>query len=404
MNSNNLLKVLIGGAAGAIVYWVMKKTDEEDAQYRETLQQERNNAGPQANRRLRTLSNSSLLENQNVAGNLIDLLQNTLIEYILGQDTHHVITIDSTATLDYALMRMNESNVSSLPIVDLQNKRYIGMLSIIDVCSYLGAHNPTEVAPNTSVAEVLKYNREPFLPLYVNSPIQLLIHIMTQKVPQVAIMSNDTIVVDIVSRLNVIKFIYENIEALGSKSNYSIASLNLMSKSVCTIKSSEKVIDAINKLNSDQVTELAVVHPETGLLVGSFSASDLRKLSIYTFNRCYEPISSFIKLREDIDENQLINPSSTLRSTIRKMVEHEAPILWVVDSQMKPISCVSQLKQKDRFLSLALDLIELELLDFFCFSIYTFKSYATTTTNYQEGSCCLSKYLYSNSNNITIYE
>eukprot|EP01133_Synstelium_polycarpum_P015621 gene15621-18561_t len=252
------------GAAGGLIYWFTKQEENQingvlDAESRQQSQ----------HRRTRSLNSS-----QGSDSSLQDLLQNTLIEYILGDDTHHVITIDSTASLDYSLMRMNERDVISLPIVDLAHKRYIGMLSIIDVCAYLGQF-PSEVAPNISVAEILKFNREPFLPLYVNSPIQFLIHIMTQRVPQVAIMSNETIVVDIVSRLNVIKFIYENLEALGNKSNYSITSLSLLSKSICTIEASAKVIDAINKLNNEQLLELAVVNDE-GKLVGTFSASDLR--------------------------------------------------------------------------------------------------------------------------------
>ncbi|GAM27687.1 hypothetical protein SAMD00019534_108630 [Acytostelium subglobosum LB1] len=350
MNSGNIMKVLAGAGAGAFIYWIIHATNQEEEQYRELSQQP---GSLQQNKQRSKLRDSTT--DLSVAGNLlVDLLQNTHIEYILGHDTHHVITIDSTATLDYALMRMNESNVVSLPIVDLQNKRYIGMLNIVDVCSYLGAHVPSEVAPNTSVAEVLKYNREPFLPLYVNSPIQLLIHIMTQRVPQVAIMSNETIVVDIVSRLNVIKFIYENMEALGNRSNNSITSLNLLSKSVCTIDSSSLVIDAINKLNNEGVSELAIVNQD-GALIGCFSAADLRKLSIYTFNRCYEPVSKFIKLQDVSDETQLnlISPSSTLRSTIRKFVENDAPILWIVDSQMKPVSSVTQLSLMKFFLNLS---------------------------------------------------
>ncbi|EGG18788.1 hypothetical protein DFA_02527 [Cavenderia fasciculata] len=371
---NTLVKILASGAAGAVIYWVIKKTSIEDDQIQQILEYERrqyqlqlqqqqfqqqqstsssslqSSSGGINHKRSRSLSNST-----DASISLVDLLQNTLIEYILGDDTHNVITIDSLSTLDYALMRMNENNVTSLPVVDLQHKQYIGMLSIVDVCSFLGSQPTNEFAPNTSVAEVLKYNREPFVPLFVNSPIQLLIHIMTQRVSQVAIMSNETVVVDIVSRLNVIKFIYDNIEALGNKSSASLSSLSLLSKSITTINSSQKVIDALHKLNNEHITEIAVVNDD-GHLIGSFSSSDLRKLSIYTFNRCLEPISMFIKVSEDplaIDESIIINPSSTLRSTIRKFVESESPILWIVDNQNKPVSAVTQLSLLKYFLNLS---------------------------------------------------
>ncbi|EGC37722.1 hypothetical protein DICPUDRAFT_91572 [Dictyostelium purpureum] len=349
-----VLKVIGGGVAGAFFYHFFTHDNNNDQQINNGENISNINLRNSRNR-ITTSSSGSQSQLDYGTHNLIDLLQNTLIEYILCDETSHVITIDSQATLDYALMRMNESNVTSLPIVDLQHKKYIGMLSIIDICSFLGQFTNSD-SPNTPVGDVLKYNREPFLPLYVNSPIQLLIHIMTH-VPQVPIYasSSETIVVDIVSRLNVIKFIHENIEDLGLKSNASIKSLGLLSKQICSIDSDSRVIDAINLLNSEQVTEIAVINKE-GKLIGTFSASDLRKLSIYTFNQCYEPINKFVKL--DQDQLIVVSPSSSLSQTIKKFVENNAQICWIVDNQMKPISSITQLSLMKYFLNLSTSFIE----------------------------------------------
>ncbi|KYQ91499.1 hypothetical protein DLAC_07257 [Tieghemostelium lacteum] len=279
---------------------------------------------------------------------IVDLFRNTLIEFILSDETNNVVTIDSQATLDYALMSLNENNVSSLPVVDLEHKKYIGTLSIVDIAAYVGKF-PNQDTPNTLVSEVLKYNREPFVPLYVNSSIQLLIHIMTHvNNCQVPIMSQNGIVVDMVSRRSLLKFVHENIECLGSKSNNTVKSLDLLSNTISTIDSNQKVIDAINILNRDHITELAVIDPETSKLVGSFSASDLRKLSTYTFNRCYEPISKFINL--DSDAVILASPNSSLRLVIKKFVENDCEILWITDASMKPVSSITQISIMKYFL------------------------------------------------------
>jgi len=359
-----VLKLTTGGIIGAVLYWSLygrEQTEEELNNNNSNNSNLNNSSGGINNRHKRSKSGSNLISSSGGIGGsgsdgnlqqLIDLLHHTMIEYILNEQTSHVITIDSTATLDYALMRMNENQVISLPIVDLSTKQYIGMLSIVDIAAFLGQF-PSEDSPNTPVSEVLKYNRVPFLPLYVNSPIQMLIHVMAHHVPQVPIMSRQTIVVDIVSRLNVLSFIHENIEALGSKSNSSIKSLDLLSKTISTVNQNSKVIDAINLMNVEQTTELAVID-DNGKIIGNFSASDLRKLSIYSFNRCYEPISKFITLEPE--NLNIVTPSTTLRSTIEKFVEHEAPILWIVDNQMKPVSSITQISLMKYLLNLSTSL------------------------------------------------
>ncbi|KAM9968244.1 hypothetical protein ACTFIW_002681 [Dictyostelium discoideum] len=363
---NTILKVFGGAIGGALIYYIIttgnnnnnnNSNNNNNINNTEEHQNTDNTSGLTSSGRSgrRALVNSINNSSSDIGSihNLIDLLQNTLIEYILTQETSHVITLDSQATLDYALMRMNESNVTSLPIVDLQHKKYIGMLSIVDIATFLGQF-PSVESPNTPVGEVLKYNREPFLPLFVNSPIQLLIHIMTHQL-QVPIMSNETIVVDIVSRLNVIKFINENIDELGSKANSSVRSLGLLSKEIFSIDMDSRVIDAINLLNSEQITELAVIDKD-GKLIGTFSPSDLRKLSIYSFNQCYEPISKFIKFPPQ-DQLILVSPSSTLKATIRKFVDNNAQICWIVDNQLKPISSITQLSLMKFFLNLSTSVI-----------------------------------------------
>ncbi|KAF2070331.1 hypothetical protein CYY_008348 [Polysphondylium violaceum] len=358
-----VLKLTTGGIIGAVLYWSLygrEKTEDEINRDREnSAHSNSGNIGLNSSgsfRHKRSRSGSNLTSSTGGGGDsnaqLIDLLHNTMIEYILNEKTSHVITIDSTATLDYALMRMNENQVISLPVVDLSTKQYIGMLSIVDIAAFLSQF-PSEDSPNTPVSEVLKYNRVPFLPLYVNSPIQMLIHVMAHHVPQVPIMSRQTIVVDIVSRLNVLSFINENIEALGNKANSSIKSLDLLSKTISTVNQNSKVIEAINLMNVEQTTELAVIDDE-GKIVGNFSAADLRKLSIYSFNRCYEPISKFITLEPE--NLNIVIPSTTLRSTICKFVENDAPILWIVDNQMKPVSSITHIGLMKYLLNLSTSL------------------------------------------------
>lgn len=235
---------------------------------------------------------------------LSDLLLNTTVEYLLGPNRTVTVT-EYRDTIDHVLMVMEENNIVSVPVVDLEKRRYVGMLNVLDIVGFLSINYSTnwnnELA-NLSVAEVLKSNREPFLPLYSTSPVALLLHVMTSLANEVPIMGAEGQIINVVTRHDVLYFVQENIESLGPRADVPVQSVMQLTSPVECVEADSKVVDALKVMIKKGVSELAVVSsaPSStdghsgGVMVGNLCATDFRRLSVFNFSRVNEPVSKFI--------------------------------------------------------------------------------------------------------------
>lgn len=278
---------------------------------------------------------------------LSDLLVNTSVEYLLGPN-RSVIVIEYRDSIDHVLMVMEENNIVSVPVVDLEKRRYVGMLNVLDIVGFLSTSystNWSEDLPNLSVAEVLKTNREPFLPLYTTSPVALLLHVMTSLANEVPIMGTEGQIVNVVSRYDVLRFIQENLDALGPKVDASVQSLMQLTSSVESVEADTKVVDSLRLMIKKGVSELAVVNSASstgqggGVLVGNLCASDFRRLSVFNFSRVNEPVSKFIC--PDPSALVSVDSNASLRTVIQKFVNTQTSVMWVVDSSFRPIGSIT---------------------------------------------------------------
>lgn len=57
-------------------------------------------------------------------------LLNTTVEYLLGPN-RSVVVIEYRDTIDHVLMVMEEGNIISVPVVDLEKRRYVGMVELL---------------------------------------------------------------------------------------------------------------------------------------------------------------------------------------------------------------------------------------------------------------------------------
>jgi len=344
MNQQSATTFLLGALAGAtLTYGLLKATAKPSL--------------PNGN----TTKPNGTDTAQDSSSALSDVLQNTAIEYILTPTSKPVILIEYNSTtdpyrssIDFSLMLMEDNNIVSIPVVCLEKRRYLGMLNVLDIVAYLASHftssqheNRQELAAalrTVSVAEVLKSNREPFLPLYATSPLTLLLHVMTTLADEVPIMGGEFQIVNIVHRLDVLKFIQDNIDTLGSRADCAvrtfIRSSSQSSSDLETINTDTSVVDALRIMDKAGVSELAIVN-STGKLEGNLVAADLRRLSMYNLDRLYEPVSKFVPTSPD--RLVWVEPSSTLRQVISKFVDTKTPVVWVVDSSssFRPVDSIT---------------------------------------------------------------
>ncbi len=153
--------------------------------------------------------------------------------------------------------------------------------------------------------QVLKSNREPFLPLYATSPVALLLHVMNSLANEVPIMGAEGQIINIslmwgysllwncfesihvVTRHDVLSFVQDNLDVIGAKVDESIQTLLqvcdhislslfppnvVISKLMSTVEYVEettKVVDALKLMIKKGVSEVAVVGPTNGSPLGN---------------------------------------------------------------------------------------------------------------------------------------
>lgn len=311
----------------------------------------------QTNNAPKPVANVPATNESNSSSGLSDLLFNTTVEYLLGPNRTVIVT-EYRDTIDHVLMVMEENSIVSVPVVDLEKRRYVGMLNVLDIVGFLTINyssNWNDELANLSVAEVLKSNREPFLPLYSTSPIALLLHVMTSLANEVPIMGAEGQIINVVTRHDVLWFVQENMDALGPRVDAPVQSIMQIMSSVETVEADAKVVEALKVMIKKGTQELAVISPSpssldttgAGVLVGKLCASDFSRLSVYNFSRVNEAVSKFIS--HDPNGLVTVDSTATLRSVVQKFVSTKAPVLWVVDSSFRPISCIT-LKNITKFI------------------------------------------------------
>jgi len=294
---------------------------------------------------------------------LSDLLKNTSIEYLLTPTKKPVTVIEYRSSVDeyrssvdYALMLMADLNIVAIPVICLEKRRYVGMLNVLDIISFLASrfNSPDKTLEDkreeelaaelrsVSVAEVMKYNREPFLPLYLTSPLTLLVHIMSSLADEVPIMGSEYQIVNIANRVDVLRFIADNIDVLGARADALVSSLLPRREpgTLATIDIDTRVVDALALMDKTGVQELAIVNA-FGKLEGNLCAADFRRLSTYNLARLYEPVSKFVSLGQD--SAVCVEPECTLRFIINKFVDTRTTVVWMVDnfSSTRPVDSIS---------------------------------------------------------------
>lgn len=181
----------------------------------------------------------------------------------------------------------------------------------------------------------------PFKPVFANSPLMLLLQQFGEGVHRVPIMDQNGNIVNIVSQTNVVQFFsHPDRLKMLKKGSKTLRELALGMRPPFSVVQTCRVLDALSIMQQKKVNGLVIVD-EDGLLVGSFSASDLRRLSVHTLHRLTGTLQEFLSL----DKQQKLPPtvmlSSTLTAVVTLLASEHIHRVWVIDEQRKPIGIVT---------------------------------------------------------------
>jgi len=105
-----------------------------------------------------------------------------------------------------------------------------------------------------------------------------------------------------------------------------------------SLKSTETALAGFRKMDMEYYFAVPIVDAETGVLVGTLSASDIRKVSPDNINEVKKSVKEFLTTYK---EPVVAKKSDTLDSVVQKILTSSIHRVWLVNDENKPIGVVS---------------------------------------------------------------
>jgi len=110
-----------------------------------------------------------------------------------------------------------------------------------------------------------------------------------------------------------------------------------------TISTEDTVLKAVQKMAVTGVSALAVVDPQTGVLRGNFSSSDLRGVILEHMPHLLQTVFDYLTIHSPSSLQPVVEPAETrsLLDTAKSMVVEHVHRVWLLDDNKRPISVIS---------------------------------------------------------------
>ncbi|RPB25561.1 hypothetical protein L211DRAFT_783175 [Terfezia boudieri ATCC MYA-4762] len=284
-------------------------------------------------------------------------------ELVKGQQ---LMFVEMETTVEDACQLLIDHNLSSVPIrKSLTDKSVCGSFDYSDVSAYLllimGVYTPEDEEDIPSFRDLARKARTgssvpvklvkdlgkktPLVTVAESEGLARVVEIFGSGVHRVAVVKGGTDqVVGILSQLQLIGFFWEHGRSFPSIDQLypcSLRDLNIGSARVISINGDKKVIEAIELMNTEGISSLAVVDNQYNVL-GNISTADVKYLTRTSsipllHSTCLHFISVILTDRGTANGQDSypvfhVHPQSTLAHTIAKLVATKAHRMWLVES------------------------------------------------------------------------
>lgn len=120
-----------------------------------------------------------------------------------------------------------------------------------------------------------------------------------------------------------------------------ICDLGLGHAPVYSLKQTEITIQGLRKIRIKEVHAIAVVHEDTGKLVGCLSESDLREISSDTLITLMDPLKDFLNLSANRNNVFIVLDDHTFEFVVDMMIAKRLHRVYVVTPDYKPSKVIT---------------------------------------------------------------
>eukprot|EP01133_Synstelium_polycarpum_P007335 gene7335-8541_t len=156
-------------------------------------------------------------------------------------------------------------------------------------------------------------------------------------VNRIAVVDADDEILDIVTQFDLIHWLHENLDKMGSKRTESIKNIGASNQYVMSVLKEEQVIDALKLIKIMAVGGVAVINDD-GILVGNLSGRDIKKIGKKGehWKLLFSPVIDFVD-REPI----VCTDNDTIEDVIKIFVSKNVHRVYIVDDDFKTMGVIT---------------------------------------------------------------
>ncbi|KAF3174384.1 cell separation during budding, variant 2 [Orbilia oligospora] len=187
--------------------------------------------------------------------------------------------------------------------------------------------------------------KDPFITVSETEGLSKVVEILGSGVHRVAVVKDGTdSVIGMISQLKILEFFWSNAKAFSQIDQIlplSLRELNFGSAQVISINGDQRVLEALEMMNSEGISSLAVVDSNHNV-VGNISTTDVKHLTRTSSlpllkSSCLHFLSVILTdrgLNDGKDSYPVfyVSPHSTLAHTVAKIIATRAHRMWLVDA------------------------------------------------------------------------
>jgi len=302
---------------------------------------------------------------------MTEWLKQTPISALKHQDK--VITVDSQDTLMKAFKVLTEHNIYTVPVLDKQTNKYLGLVGLRDIAAFMvdkigqelgikeidglnkvsnskleGALVSLEKHFNSdNVRVAINYSQQnPFTTLPVGSTLGQVAQ-QLGSFNRVPIVDKDGVIVYILGATDIVRFIDSKVELLGDIMLKPIKDLGITNKAQA-VPPQARVFDVIARLVHAKIGVLALYDPEGEELISAISLKDISLAATDGFKvllQQVEPFVSSIRLKNLKTVHPFLNVQDTspLDGAIKKLLVTKVHRLFVKGNKSLDVIAVGDI-------------------------------------------------------------
>jgi CBS-domain-containing membrane protein len=282
--------------------------------------------------------------------------------------TRPIVWVSNVCNLEEALKLLKLNKILSLPVVDVPRNTCIGTVDVMDITLYVVACFPSidsityDVLKNldwngrkfladTTVSQVMAFSKAwnysdlPNYPVKLSTSVVQLLEIFSFGIHRLPVLSDDNSkVINFISQADLLRFFTENIYLLEERGigKKTLDELGIGRSSVYFVRSDAMTLLTLSVISSKKISAIPVLDKETGKLVATFSASDLKGLGPGDLPHLLQPLVQFITTHNLKSMYPLTcKVTDTFESVICKLGATKVHRLWVVNDFHQLLGVVS---------------------------------------------------------------